>query len=73
MPCCRYIPSCSNYALEALERFNVFKAVLLSLWRILRCNPLCRGGYDPPERYDRFWTLHRPPILRPDSLPRQDD
>ena len=49
-PVCRFTPSCSAYALEALEKHGAFFGTLLSLWRILRCNPLCKGGYDPvPE------------------------
>lgn len=46
-PRCRYTPSCSQYALEAYEKHNFFYASLLSLWRVLRCNPLSKGGYDP--------------------------
>lgn len=50
-PCCRFVPTCSNYALEAIDRFGAFKGSFLALFRILRCNPFCRGGYDPvPER-----------------------
>ena len=44
---CRYIPSCSNYAKEAFQKFNFLKALLLTIYRILRCNPLSKGGYDP--------------------------
>ena len=43
---CKYIPSCSNYALDALNEFNTFKAVGLIIWRILRCNPFSKGGID---------------------------
>lgn len=46
-PCCRFIPTCSQYALEAIEKYGVLKGGLLALWRILRCNPFCKGGYDP--------------------------
>ena len=50
-PCCRFIPTCSQYALEAVERFGAVKGGAMALWRILRCNPFCKGGYDPvPEK-----------------------
>lgn len=39
-PCCKYIPTCSQYALEALERFGAVKGTALAVWRVLRCNPL---------------------------------
>ena len=46
-PCCKYIPTCSLYAIQAIERFGAFKGSALALWRILRCNPFSHGGYDP--------------------------
>lgn len=46
-PSCIYYPTCSTYALEALERFGFFKGSYLSLKRILRCHPFAKGGYDP--------------------------
>ena len=46
-PCCRYIPSCSQYALEALEKYGAIKGGYLALRRILRCHPLGGSGYDP--------------------------
>ena len=46
-PCCRFIPTCSQYALEAIEKYGAIKGGFLALRRILRCNPLCKGGYDP--------------------------
>lgn len=54
-PCCRFIPTCSNYAIEALETHGVMKGSLLTLFRLLRCNRLFRGGYDPvpPKRDSR--------------------
>lgn len=44
---CIYTPTCSQYAIEALEKYGVLKGSLLSVWRILRCNPFAKGGYDP--------------------------
>ena len=46
-PCCRFVPSCSAYALEAVERFGPAKGLLLAAWRIMRCHPFHPGGYDP--------------------------
>lgn len=52
--CCKYIPTCSEYGLVAIERFGALKGGLLTLWRILRCNPFSKGGFDPvPEKKDR--------------------
>lgn len=58
-PACRFQPTCSVYAIEAIQRFGVLRGGLLAVWRILRCNPFCRAGYDPvPE------TFHLPPWRR---------
>ncbi|MCL1903408.1 MAG: membrane protein insertion efficiency factor YidD [Oscillospiraceae bacterium] len=46
-PACRFTPSCSRYAVTALERFGILKGGCLALSRIIRCNPFCKGGYDP--------------------------
>jgi len=46
-PSCKYFPTCSSYALEAFQRHNFFYALWLTLWRILRCNPFSKGGFDP--------------------------
>ncbi|NLV49726.1 MAG: membrane protein insertion efficiency factor YidD [Clostridiales bacterium] len=46
-PCCRYVPTCSQYALEALEKYGALKGSWLALKRVLRCHPFHRGGYDP--------------------------
>ncbi|MBR6564236.1 MAG: membrane protein insertion efficiency factor YidD [Clostridia bacterium] len=49
--CCRFEPSCSQYAIEAITIHGAFKGSFLAIWRILRCNPFCKGGYDPvPEK-----------------------
>ena len=44
---CPYQPTCSNYGLEAIQKYGAFKGGILTLWRILRCNPFSKGGYDP--------------------------
>ena len=44
---CPYYPTCSTYGLEAVEKYGAWKGGLLALWRILRCNPFSKGGYDP--------------------------
>lgn len=49
MPTCRFLPSCSAYAIEAVEKRGVVVGGLKAVWRLLRCNPLCRGGYDPVD------------------------
>ena len=46
-PRCRFIPTCSAYALEALEKYGAFKGGMLALRRILKCHPFRKGGYDP--------------------------
>lgn len=46
-PSCKFTPTCSHYGLEAIERFGAFKGGFMTLWRILRCNPFSKGGYDP--------------------------
>lgn len=50
---CPYVPSCSQYGAEAIQKYGAFKGSLLAVWRILRCNPFSKGGYDPvPNRMD---------------------
>ena len=50
-PCCRFTPTCSAYVIEAFKKRGFFVGFILTVWRILRCNPFCKGGYDPvPER-----------------------
>ena len=47
VPTCRFLPTCSEYAIEAVEVHGPAKGLLLALWRLLRCHPFCRGGHDP--------------------------
>ncbi|UCD04615.1 MAG: membrane protein insertion efficiency factor YidD [candidate division WOR-3 bacterium] len=48
---CRFEPTCSTYAIEAFQEHGFFRGLALSLYRILRCNPFCHGGWDPvPKR-----------------------
>ena len=50
-PCCRFTPTCSAYAIEAFKKRGFFVGLILTIGRILRCNPLFKGGYDPvPEK-----------------------
>lgn len=58
---CRFTPTCSEYAMQALEVHGAAKGLLLSAWRVLRCNPLGKAGYDPvPEKgrwkHPEKWT-----------------
>lgn len=46
---CRFVPTCSQYFIEAVTRRGPLKGSAMGVWRILRCNPLCKGGYDPVE------------------------
>lgn len=51
---CRFVPSCSNYAIQAIDRFGVIKGTVLAVKRILRCHPMNPGGYDPvPEKKEK--------------------
>lgn len=49
-PSCRFYPTCSHYAIEAIEKKGVLKGSLMAIWRILRCNPFSKGGFDPVEK-----------------------
>ena len=46
-PTCKFIPTCSQYGIEAIEKYGAFNGGMLTIWRILRCNPFSKGGYDP--------------------------
>jgi len=45
---CRFEPTCSNYFIQAVQKYGAVRGSLKSAWRICRCNPFCQGGYDPP-------------------------
>lgn len=51
---CKYYPSCSEYAAQAIERFGILRGLVLAGWRLLRCNPWSHGGYDPVEEQRLF-------------------
>lgn len=64
-PCCRFTPTCSAYALDAFKKRGFFVGLFLSLYRVIRCNPFCRPGYDPvpPRRRELFCPIpkYKPP------------
>jgi hypothetical protein len=51
---CKYYPSCSEYAVQAIGRFGILRGLVLAGWRLLRCNPWSRGGFDPVEEQRLF-------------------
>jgi uncharacterized protein len=51
---CKYEPSCSRYAVQAIERYGILRGLVLAAWRLLRCNPWSHGGYDPVEHQRVF-------------------
>jgi putative membrane protein insertion efficiency factor len=55
-PRCKYEPSCSNYAAQAVEEYGILRGLILAGWRLLRCNPWSHGGYDP---------VHEQRVFRP--------
>jgi len=60
---CKYYPSCSQYAIDAVKEYGVLRGFVLASWRLLRCNPLSYGGYDP---------VHRQTLFAPRSTGDQD-
>ncbi|HWT95277.1 MAG TPA: membrane protein insertion efficiency factor YidD [Solirubrobacteraceae bacterium] len=53
-PRCRYEPTCSSYAVQAIGRYGILRGLILAGWRVLRCNPWSHGGYDPVEAQRLF-------------------
>jgi uncharacterized protein len=58
-PRCRYAPSCSDYAIDAVREFGIIRGLVLACWRLLRCNPFSRGGLDPVSA-QRLFRAHGP-------------
>ena len=50
---CRFVPTCSEYAQEALKEYGLLQGGLMAVWRVLRCNPFSRGGYDPVKKQEQ--------------------
>ena len=46
-PSCRFVPSCSDYGYQAIEKYGIIRGGAMTVWRVLRCNPFNKGGYDP--------------------------
>jgi putative membrane protein insertion efficiency factor len=61
-PRCKYYPSCSQYAVQAIGRYGILRGSVLAAWRLLRCNPFSHGGYDPvsAQRLFRAPAHHHP-------------
>jgi putative membrane protein insertion efficiency factor len=57
---CKYYPSCSEYAAQAISRFGILRGLVLAVWRLLRCNPLSNGGFDPVENQRLFRPSRAP-------------
>ena len=66
---CRFTPSCSEYAIEAIDKFGAIRGTILASYRILRCNPFCRGGYDPVP--DKF-TFKRQEMKSDDTVEEEE-
>ena len=70
-PACRYVPTCSEYAMEAVERYGALRGGLLAVARLLRCHPFSRGGYDPVVKRHESVELHsacRPSAAAPTGI-----
>ena len=56
---CKFYPSCSEYAVQAIMKFGILRGLVLAGWRVMRCNPFSSGGYDPVED-QRLFHRHNP-------------
>lgn len=56
---CKYHPTCSRYAVDAIREYGILRGAVLAAWRLLRCNPWSYGGYDPVEAQRVFTIGHR--------------
>ncbi len=62
LPACRYVPTCSEYAMEAVERFGVIRGGAMTIWRVLRCHPFAQGGVDPVSKL-HAWRCTASPLI----------
>jgi uncharacterized protein len=62
---CKYHPTCSAYAVQAIGRYGILRGAVLAAWRLLRCNPWSHGGYDPVSAQTLFRRAARPRGLSP--------
>ena len=59
---CKYHPTCSEYAVQAVQRYGMLRGTVLAVWRVLRCNPFSHGGYDPVSEQTLFRRSHPSPL-----------
>jgi putative membrane protein insertion efficiency factor len=69
-PACRYVPTCSEYAMEAVERYGALRGGMKALWRLLRCHPFAHGGYDPVVTENPQFSQRKRELGHPIHEPR---
>jgi putative membrane protein insertion efficiency factor len=62
-PACRYVPTCSEYATEAVDGYGALRGSLMAIWRVLRCHPFAKGGYDPVKPRDAACCVSSAPHI----------
>ena len=67
-PSCRYVPTCSEYAMEAVERYGAVRGLAMAAWRLMRCHPLAKGGLDPVVKRDAHVGTAAPGFRAEQSL-----